>query len=278
MTLGITADTAPFRVGAFGASVLVRMHGSAAAELDGQLRRAWGRCAVDPAAPAPFGESRLDVCVDPDPGVVAAARQAGMLASTDVRAAMDQLSSSITVAVVTRRAGTLLMLHACGLADPSTGATVALVAPSGTGKTTLARTLGTKWAYVSDETVAIDEHGGVLPYPKPLSWLRHPEAALKVQLAPGDCGLVPVPSSLRIAAVVLLDRRPDGPRTPQVDAIPTVPALAALAPETSYFTQQPTPLQRLARVLTGTGGLRRVTYAEAADLHGTVAGLLGGQQ
>jgi hypothetical protein len=278
MALPITADTATFRVGAFGAAVVVRVHGSASAELDGLLRRAWGRCVVDARQPAPFGETQLDVCVDADPRVLAEAQQAGMLTAEDARSAMDRLSSAITVAVVTRRAGTLLMLHACGLADPDTGATLALVAPSGTGKTTLARTLGTTWGYVSDETVAIDEDGGVLPYPKPLSWLGEPDAVVKDQLGPEDCGLLPVRSDLRIAAIVLLDRRADGPRTPQVDLVATVPALAALAPETSYFTQQPTPLQRLARVLTGTGGLRRVTYAEAADLHGTVAGLLGGQQ
>jgi hypothetical protein len=278
MALPITADTATFRVGAFGAAVVMRLHGSASAELDGLLRRAWSRCVVDARQPAPFGETRLDVCVDADPRVLAEAQQAGMLTAADARSAMDRLSSAITVAVVTRRAGTLLMLHACGLADPDTGATLALVASSGTGKTTLARTLGTTWGYVSDETVAIDEDGGVLPYPKPLSWLGEPDAVVKDQLAPEDCGLLPVRSDLRIAAIVLLDRRADGPRTPQVDLVATVPALAALAPETSYFTQQPTPLQRLARVLTGTGGLRRVTYAEAADLHGTVAGLLGGQQ
>jgi hypothetical protein len=271
-----TADTGSFRVGAFGAAVVVRAHGSGSAALERRLRHAWSRCAVSASPPVAFGETRLDVCVDGDPDVRVAARQAGMLVADDVPAAMDQLSSAITVAVVTQRAGTLLMLHACGLADPDTGATVALVAPSGTGKTTLARTLGTRWGYVSDETVAIDDDGGVLPYPKPLSWLTE-HATVKDQLAPDDWGLLHPPADLRIAAVVLLDRQPDGPGTPHVDLVPTVPALAALAPETSYFTQQPSPLQRLATVLTRTGGLRRVTYAEATDLGGTVADLVRGQ-
>jgi hypothetical protein len=274
MGLRITADTATFRVGAFGAALRVRAHGSRAEELDGALRRAWRRCEVDASCPAPFGETQLDVCVDPDQGALAAAVRTGMLAAPDVATAMDQLSSSITVALVTRRAGSLLMLHACGLADPDTGATVALVAPSGTGKSTLARTLATTWGYVSDETLAVEQDGRVLAYPKPLSLLAAPDAAVKDQQAPADLGLASAPSDLRLVAVALLHRLDGGPRPPHVELVPTVHALAALAPETSYFTQQRAPLRGLARLLTATGGLRRVTYAEASDLGPTVAELI----
>src|SRR4051812_4063382 len=275
MTLPITTHNATFRVGAFGVSVPVRVHGDSAAPLLRAARRAWGRCLVEGDV-GHRDEPGIDVCVDGDPFAVAAARGAGWIAGADVTEAMDRLTSAVTVALMTPRAGSLLMLHACGLADPRTGATVALVAPSGTGKTTLARTLGTTWGYVSDETVALEEDGTVLPYPKPLSCLLTPDAELKHQLAPDDCGLVPAAPELHIAAVLLLERRGDAARIPEVDVVPTVHALAALAPETSYFTRLDRPLGTLAGILNKTGGLRRVTYAEAADLQETVAALLVG--
>src|SRR4051812_47571999 len=274
MTLPITTHNATFRVGAFGVSVPVRVHGDSAAPLLRAARRAWGRCLVEGDV-GHRDEPGIDVCVDEDPYAVAAARGAGWMAGADVTEAMDRLTSAVTVALMTPRAGSLLMLHACGLADPRTGATVALVAPSGTGKTTLARTLGTAWGYVSDETVALDADGTVLPYPKPLSCVINPEMEAKAQVGPDECGLLSTNDrDLYVTAVLLLERRPDAARIPAVDAVPTVHALAALAPETSYFTRLRRPLGTLAGILNSTGGLRRVTYAEASDLSGTVAALL----
>ena len=54
-----------------------------------------------------------------------------------------------------RRAGELLMFHAGALSDQDTGASIAFVAPGGTGKTTLVRTLGRGRGYVTDETVGV---------------------------------------------------------------------------------------------------------------------------
>src|SRR4051794_13326567 len=263
MALPITTDTPTFRLGAFGVSVVVRVHGSGAVELERAARRAWSRCLVieDPDAAGDGDdpdEPRIDVHVGGDASTVSVPPETGWIAAPDVAAAMDRLTSAVTVALMTRRAGSLLMLHACGLADPRTGATVALVAPSGTGKTTLARTLGTTWGYVSDETVALEEDGTVLPYPKPLSCLLTPDAEVKHQLAPDDCGLVPAGPHLHIVAVLLLERRRDAARIPEVDVVPTVHALAALAPETSFFTRLDRPLGTLAGILNKTGGLRRV--------------------
>jgi hypothetical protein len=280
MALPITTDTPTFRLGAFGASVVVRVHGCGAAELERAARRAWSRCLVieDPDAAGDGDdpdEPRIDVYVGGDASTVSVPPETGWIAAPDVAAAMDRLTSAVTVALMTRRAGSLLMLHACGLADPRTGATVALVAPSGTGKTTLARTLGTAWGYVSDETVALEADGTVLPYPKPLSCVTSPDVEVKEQLGPDEIRLLSHGGQdLHVAAVLLLQRRPDAPRTPTVDAVPTVQALAALAPETSYFTRLDRPLGTLAGILRSTGGLRRVTYAEAPDLAGPVSGLL----
>jgi hypothetical protein len=279
MALPITTDTPTFRLGAFGVSVVVRAHGSGAEELRRAAVAAWSRCTLpsEPRRPQRSGdphEPQIDVWVGEDLSVLPAPPGPGWIVAPDVTAAMDRLTSAATVALMTQRAGSLLMLHACGLADPRTGATVALVAPSGTGKTTLAGTLGTAWGYVSDETVALQADGTVLPYPKPLSCVVSPEVEAKAQVGPDDCGLLPCGPDLHIAAVLLLERRPDAPRTPVVDAVPTVHALAALAPETSYFTRLDRPLGTLAGILNGTGGLRRVTYAEASDLSATVGGLL----
>ena len=57
---------------------------------------------------------------------------------------MDRLSPMVTEIAITERRDDLLMFHACALADPATGDTVLLFGPSGPGKTTVARTLGTE--------------------------------------------------------------------------------------------------------------------------------------
>jgi hypothetical protein len=280
MALPITTDTRTFRLGAFGVSVVVRAHGAGAEQLERAALRAWSRCLVAPDPEAPdacrdLDEPQIDLCVGDCSSVLPGAPGTGWITAPDVTTAMDRLTSAVTVALMTRRAGSLLMLHACGLTDPSTGATVALVAPSGTGKTTLARTLGTAWGYVSDETVAVQADGAVLPYPKPLSCVISEDVEAKEQIGPDECGLLSSGDrDLYVAAVLLLERRPDAPRTPRLDVVPTVHALAALAPETSYFTRLERPLGTLADILNSTGGLRRVTYREASDLSGTVSALL----
>ena len=68
----------------------------------------------------------------------------------------ESLTSTLTVEAIGVRRGDLLMLHACGVADES-GRVLAFVAASGTGKTTMARLLGTRFGYVSDETVGVGE-------------------------------------------------------------------------------------------------------------------------
>jgi len=240
---------------AFGVAVDVRCSGSQADALAESLRAAWSRCARDASVPA-----ETTVAVDLDSS--ARPRIAGV---------MHTLAGSVTVAAISARKGRAIMLHAAGLALPD-GRVVAFVAPSGTGKTTLARTLGTAFGYVSDETVMVLHDGSITAYPKPLSILR--DGPTKVQLSPEALGLMPAPPALRLARVVLLDRRPDAAGV-TVGDVPLLPGIAELAAQVSYLSRLPTPLQSVARMLEGTGGLARVTYAEAELLADAIPQLVG---
>lgn len=222
-------------------------------ELEPGLRAAWGPLVVaDDVTP--------DVDVEPVPDGV------------PVRAALELMTQRVTVEALGRRAGELLMLHACALADPVTGAAVVLVGPSGMGKTTIAATLGRHFGYVTDETAAVAADGTLVAYPKPLSVVTGDG---KEQVSPAALGLQPAPEGLRVRAVLLLDRQPSAPGV-TVEPVDTVRAVAALAEHTSYLARLERPLQRVADLLRSTGGLRRVTYAEAADLEPLLGKLLGG--
>src|SRR5690242_4779685 len=101
------------------------------------------------------------------------------------------------------------MLHAAGLASDD-GGTVALVAGSGTGKTTAGRLLGRSLGYVSDETIAVEHDLTVRPYAKPLSIVTDPTVPTgKHEESPDDLGLRPAAPVLRLAAVAVLERRDD---------------------------------------------------------------------
>ena len=133
---------------------------------------------------------------------------------------LSGLSQQVTLAAIEAARGRAWMLHAAGIATPD-GAVVVLVGPSGRGKTTASRALGTVYGYVSDETVAIDDDGRVWPYRKPLSVIED-SGARRRQLAPSALGLQPLPDAeLRVAAVVLLDRDPSSIPRPRRSRSPT---------------------------------------------------------
>ncbi|SDP24802.1 hypothetical protein SAMN04487914_10690 [Arthrobacter sp. ok909] len=185
----------------------------------------------------------------------------------------EAVTSEVTVAAILERAGELTMLHACGVADPE-GAVIALVAKSGTGKTTassqLARTLG----YITDETVAIRTDGTVVPYPKPLSVKQATPGAAKLQVGPDELGLRLAPDSPRIKAIALLDRIAGGDyQLPVIEPVPLVEAVLALIPDTSSQAAVVQPLQSLCRLIDSVGGVFRVSYSEAADLKDSLAPL-----
>ena len=178
----------------------------------------------------------------------------------------ENLTSRLTVAAILANAGELTMLHACGVAEPGTGAVVALVAKSGIGKTTAASVLARSYGYVTDETVAIAWDGSVIPYPKPLS-VKRGEGAPKRQVGPDEFGLQPAPAMPFIQSVVLLNRVQGNPATaPVLEKVPLADAVLALIPDSSSQAEVVDPLQSFCRLIESVGGVWQVTYSEAADL------------
>jgi hypothetical protein len=162
------------------------------AEHSAEIRRAWTGAASQLGDPLPVAH----LTVTPARGPVAES--------------LSSLSQSVTLAAIEARRGQLWMMHAAGVADEE-GRVIALIGPSGQGKTTAARTLATAYGYVSDETVGIEADGTVVPYRKPLSVIVDSKW-VKKQCPPEELGLLALPEArLRLAAIVLLDRRPDGP-------------------------------------------------------------------
>ncbi len=186
---------------------------------------------------------------------------------------LSGLSQQVTLAAIEAARGRAWMLHAAGIATPD-GAVVVLVGPSGRGKTTAARALGTVYGYVSDETVAIDDDGRVWPYRKPLSVIED-SGAPKTQIPPSALGLQPLPDvELHVAAVVLLDRDPGHPETPVIEVTDVGDALGDLVLQTSFLHDQPAALRFISALATATGGIRMVKYREADTLPPLIPELL----
>lgn len=255
----------------FGVRVDVLCTGGAASDLATAMRGAWGRCLRAEGEDADFA---VEAMVDDDLERLHEARTGGAVAAQAVGDAMHALSSVITVRAIDARAGEAIMLHAAGLALPD-GRVVTFVAPSGTGKTTLSRALGRHYGYVSDETVFVGFDGAVTPYPKPLSVIVEGVRG-KEQVSPDADSLLPPPSvPLRLAGIVLLTRVPDAGPEPVVERVPLLEGIVELAAQISYLPRVPSPLQSLARVIEGAGGLQRVTYSEAESLARLVPLLAG---
>lgn len=209
------------------------------------LVRDWSRCLSSPGAGGPSATLRSA----PDPGV-----------SREIQDYL--LTTQVTSLAIERAAGTRLMLHACGLSDES-GRVLALVGPSGTGKSTAALTLGRSLGYVTDEVVAVDDDGKVAPFPRPVA--VDEGAGTKRQAGPDGLGLLECPDDLGIGRLVLLDRRPDHAGPPQLMPVPLADALVELIPQTSALCALSKPLQRLGGLVDTCGGVFRLTYREIAD-------------
>lgn len=262
------------RVEALQVPVDIFCAGSSASELADAVREAWEWCLVEPAYDEPV--RKLTVVVEegaestPDPAD-------DIVRGSTVAEVMDRLSPLLTDRVLTERRADLVMFHACAVADPETGDAVALYGPSGTGKTTLARTLCTDLVYLSDEAAGITDDLRLLPYPKPLSVLARPSDELKDQVSPGRLGLVrPDGRTFRLRALVQLSRDPDHEGDATLEHLTTVDALPELVAQTSFTRDMDRPLHRLADLAHRVGGVRRASYAEAAQLRPVVRALLDG--
>jgi hypothetical protein len=248
--------------------------GSGAAELAEAVVHAWDRCLVETL---PRTDHAITVLVEEDEALRADRAVESQLFGSDLPTVMDRLSPLITRLAVTSRHEDLVMVHACAAGDPATGDAVVLFGPSGTGKTTLARTLCTDLAYLSDETAAIAEDLRIVPYPKPLSVIVSPGDELKDQVSPGNVGLLPANgTTYRLRALVQLRREPDHDGDAVLEPLTVIDALPELVSQTSYTRQMDRPLHRLADLAGRVGGVRRATYAEAAQLRPVVRALLDG--
>ena len=256
----MTSDAAaPFvvHVRALGATVAIEVP-------DERLRllveQAWSACRTEAAPGAPVVRPpSLSPAADPD----------------EKAAALQSLTQSVTREAILARSGELMMFHAAALSDQSTGATIAMVAPGGTGKTTLVRALGPGRGYVTDETVAVAADRSVEPYCKPLSVRRDHPGQPKDEISPESLGLCPPRVEPWLAGLVLLRRDLAAGERPVVEDVDVLDALVQLAPETSSLASFDRPLHRLAGLVESVGGLRRIRYHSADDVEPVVREVLG---
>ena len=197
--------------------------------------------------------------------------------SVDWSTFQEQLVFAATRSTILSGQGASLMFHGAGLAQLDTAHAVALVAASGTGKTTATRFLGQHLGYLTDETVVVDpESLAITPFPKPLSILGPEGNRPKAQLGPDELGLLAAPDGARLAALCILDRNPDHVGDPVAEKLTLQDALALLLPQTSSLAQLGRGLVQLAQLIDRLGGVHRLTYAESAELLPLVNSVLDG--
>lgn len=260
-----------------GTQFAVRWGRAVTEEQQESMRAAWKRCAgsaapmvppfpKEPTEALPFSASVAYLSKAYDGGTFP-------LQAASFEALAESLSSRLTATAIRENAGELMMLHACGVASPDTGAVVAMVATSATDNTDAASVLAGTYGYITDQTVAIQPDGSVIPYPKPLSVDQEPGAP-KRQVGPDQLWLQPVPPKPFLQSIVLLDRvdaeqsgdAGRGRPTPVLRQVPLADALLALIPDSPSQAEIDEPLQSLCRLIDFVGGVWQVTYSEAADL------------
>lgn len=181
-----------------------------------------------------------------------------------VRALLSDLSRDVTRVLVERLASSHLLLHAAALPLPGGLHCSAYVGASGAGKSTFALAHGQD-GYLTDELVAVDRGGMVLPYRKPLSIVVG--GLVKDQRAP----TAPEVGPRLLDALIILDRVETGEVT--ATRLDMVDSIAALIPHTSSLATLPRPLHRLAQLVADCGGAILLRYREAdqVDLNAVLA-------
>ncbi|ACV06657.1 hypothetical protein I6I18_05975 [Kytococcus sedentarius] len=197
-----------------------------------------------------------------------------------------RFASRVISSSIAEHVGKALMLHAGALTVAGGDRAVALVAASGTGKTTASRVLAQQgWGYLTDECVAVGEDLTIQPLAKPLSVVTDPAAGghLKHQVGPDELGMAEPGESAVLAGMVLLRRlrneeevARDGGILPRLDEVDLAEALGRLAPQTSALSRTPGGLARLAQVVREVGVVELV-YSEIEQASGLLADWVAGQ-
>lgn len=238
-------------VDALGVGVSIRVRDGAERAAVDRARSAWR----DAASPPDASRTRTV--------------EVSLSAEDDVAGALSDLSTHVTLAALDALRGSRLLLHAAGVAAPD-GRVFAFVGPSGRGKTTAARHLGTHFGYVSDESVAVDAALAVWPYRKPLSVIVD-DRPVKEQVAPSDLGLLPLSSvPLRLVGITLLERDPDAVESGAA-TVDLIDAICEMTPQISYLPELPSPLQYVARIIDRVGAVTRLIYRDAVELPAVVS-------
>lgn len=245
-----------------GCRVELALDGTRVEELYSVLKRAWSRCLTPIEGVKPAGTVQAAL----SEGGQLFDQQAGSAFGTEQASVLQNISQDVTFAVIAARAGELLMLHAGACADPVTGATVAFVAPGGTGKTTLASLLGRELGYLTDETVGITADGAIVAYPKPLSVRPVGGVGPKVETSPDELGLLPAPAQPWLKRLVLLRRDPGWDQPPRLTPLELGDAITELAPESSSLSKLPRPLHMFADLIGRIGPVLRCDYRDAETL------------
>lgn len=270
-----------------GTQFAVRWGRAVTGEQQEGMRTAWKRCAgtgapmippfpKEPTGSLPFSASVAYLSKVYDDGTFP-------LQAASFEALAESITSRLTATAIRENAGELMMLHACGVASPATGAVVALVANSATDKTAAASVLARTYSYVTDQTVAIRPDGSVVPYPKPLAVDQEPGASQR-QVGSDELGLQPAPPKLFLQSIVLLDKveaeQPGDPEqsgdagqgrpAPVLRQVPMADALLALVQDSPSQAEVDEPLQSLCRLIDFVGGVWQVSYSEAAELPGVL--------
>lgn len=193
------------------------------------------------------------------------------------------LASAVTMRALRQTAGERLNLHAGGVADEQ-GRLLAVVGPSGTGKTTAIRRLAERLQYLSDETVSLTPHGPpytAFPHAKPLSVITDPaQPRRKEQQSPDDLGLGPTPESAVLARLVLLRRaaaREEEYAEHALAVVPLAEGVCELIPQTSSLVQLEPPVLAAVELLRSVGGAVVLEYAEIDSHVDELVGLLAAE-
>lgn len=280
-------------VEAFGATVGVRFDGSVPATAVAEFRRTWARCLIaENRRSDELPQRWVHAALAADPFYD---RDAKLVSAASEHELHELLTSEITRTGISLRAGGPLLFHAAA-AEISPGCVHGFVAASGTGKTTLARAIGSAFGYVTDETLVVDPADlSVEPYPKPLCVIVDQRAAR----APGsggadvparttDSGLRPkdvigaedlglrhlTGAPLRLTGLHFLHRA-DGHGV-EFESISTVEAMMRLAAQTSALSSYKHPLSTLRTVIDSCPVIDIARYGEADELVARLGELYAG--